>query len=249
MPTSAENELFRGYETDYIELSNQMKRQLVQIKNQTGEQRKRTYQQIHKDIENAERLIKNMEYEANSIVAREVRERLLQKMKNIKNDVANLRSELSQYGGGGMASERDHLLGGKSGKDEFQIANEDYRSRLISSSRALERTNDSLARSQQLMEETEQIGIEVASDVRRQGEQLRSTRDRLQDANQQLSLSSRIIGRMSRRQITNRIILILIILIMLAVIGVILYFIIKPLIPKPTPPAPAPAPAPTSLRL
>lgn len=198
-----------------------------------------------------------MEYETNSVVAREVKERLLQKVKNIKNDVAGLRSELSQYGGGGMASERDHLLGGaKNGKDEFQVANENYRNRLISSSRALERTNDSLARSQQLMEETEQIGIEVASDVKSQGEQLRSTRDRLQDANQQLSLSSRIIGRMSRRQITNRIILILVILIMLAVIGVILYFIIKSLIPKPAPPAPAPsppapgpAPAPTALRL
>jgi flagellar basal body-associated protein FliL len=63
--------------------------------------------------------------------------------------------------------------------------------------------------------------------------------------NSELKRGSRLIGNMTRRQLTNRLIIVLIVLALLAVIGVILYFVIKALIDK-YGPTPAPTPVPTT---
>lgn len=63
--------------------------------------------------------------------------------------------------------------------------------------------------------------------------------------NSDIRRGSKLIGNMTRRQLTNRLILLCVILALLAVIGVILYFVIKALVDK-YGPTPAPTPAPTT---
>lgn len=196
-----------------------------------------------KNLEKANSLLRDMEQEVSSTAKSSVRSKLSTRLETVRKDVEKVRLEFEEHKNrdrSGASSERDSLLGvsgggGKKGgdkKSEFEIAEEDYRGRLAQSTRSVERTSDSLQRSMQILDETEQMGIGTADDLKRQGEQLRRTRDRLHDANAELTTGSRIIGGMSRRQITTRIVVILIILLMLIIIGILVFFIVRPFIKK-----------------
>lgn len=75
----------------------------------------------------------------------------------------------------------------------------------------LERTSASLARSQQIAIETEDIGHQVVNELGEQRESLLRSQRRLEDANDNLSKSGAILRMMKRSVFYNKLILILII--------------------------------------
>ncbi|XP_044264601.1 vesicle transport through interaction with t-SNAREs homolog 1B [Tribolium madens] len=87
----------------------------------------------------------------------------------------------------------------------------------------LERTGESLARSNQIAIETEQIGNEVVSELNEQRETLLRTRSRLENANEQLDTAKTVLKRMGRNAIYNKLILILIIIIEIAILVSLTY--------------------------
>lgn len=87
----------------------------------------------------------------------------------------------------------------------------------------LERTGESLARSNQIAIETEQIGNEVVSELSEQRETLLRTRSRLENASEQLDTAKSVLKRMGRNAIYNKLILILIIIIEIAILISITY--------------------------
>ncbi|KAH8292540.1 hypothetical protein KR054_011593 [Drosophila jambulina] len=76
----------------------------------------------------------------------------------------------------------------------------------------LQRTTESIQRSNQIAIETENMGVEVLGELGEQRESLLRTTRRLEDADQDLSKSRAIIRKLSREVLYNKIILILIIL-------------------------------------
>ncbi|XP_017013468.1 vesicle transport through interaction with t-SNAREs homolog 1B [Drosophila takahashii] len=76
----------------------------------------------------------------------------------------------------------------------------------------LQRTADSIQRSNQIAIETENMGAEVLGELGEQRESLLRTTRRLEDADQDLSKSRVIIRKLGREVLYNKIILILIIL-------------------------------------
>ncbi|XP_017031803.1 vesicle transport through interaction with t-SNAREs homolog 1B [Drosophila kikkawai] len=76
----------------------------------------------------------------------------------------------------------------------------------------LQRTTDSIQRSNQIAIETENMGVEVLGELGEQRESLLRTTRRLEDADQDLSKSRAIIRKLSREVLYNKIILILIII-------------------------------------
>lgn len=76
----------------------------------------------------------------------------------------------------------------------------------------LEKTSASLARSNQIAIETENIGTEVISELDEQRESLLRSQRRLDDANANLSKSSAIVRAMKRNVFYNKLVLILIII-------------------------------------
>ncbi|XP_016987557.2 vesicle transport through interaction with t-SNAREs homolog 1A [Drosophila rhopaloa] len=76
----------------------------------------------------------------------------------------------------------------------------------------LQRTTDSIQRSNQIAIETETMGAEVLGELGEQRESLLRTARRLEDADQDLSRSRVIIRKLGREVLYNKIILILIIL-------------------------------------
>lgn len=86
------------------------------------------------------------------------------------------------------------------------------RNTLLDGRRALERTSESLARSERTALETEAIGVEVVSNLGIQRELLLRTRNRLEDIDQDLSRAQSILNTMTRRVFTNKLLLVLIII-------------------------------------
>ncbi|EDW59355.1 vesicle transport through interaction with t-SNAREs homolog 1B [Drosophila virilis] len=82
----------------------------------------------------------------------------------------------------------------------------------------LQRTTESIQRSNQVAIETENIGTGVLGELGEQRESLLRTTRRLEDADQELSKSRIIIRKLSREVVYNKIVLILIIILEVAIL-------------------------------
>ncbi|XP_073814229.1 vesicle transport through interaction with t-SNAREs 1b [Musca autumnalis] len=82
----------------------------------------------------------------------------------------------------------------------------------------IQRTGDSLQRSNQIAYETEQIGTEVLSELGEQRESLLRSSRRLENTDDNLSQSRKIIRKLQREVLYNKIILILVIIMEIAIL-------------------------------
>lgn len=88
---------------------------------------------------------------------------------------------------------------------------------------ALERTAESLARSQRTAVETEQLGGEVVSELGAQRETLLRSKRRLADTDHELSQTHILLRKMTLGVLTNKLILIFIILLEICILAAICY--------------------------
>lgn len=95
---------------------------------------------------------------------------------------------------------------------------------------ALERTSQSLNRSEKVAKETEDIGTNILDELGRQRESLLRTRNHLDDNSATLNRSHRIIRTLNFQFITNKFILILIIIIQIFIlVGIVIFRFVFPL--------------------
>lgn len=103
---------------------------------------------------------------------------------------------------------------------DYEAAN---RRLLLDGVNTIQETNASLARSNQVALETEQIGTEVISDLNDQRETLLRARNRLTNADDELGRSKNILRRMGNHILYNKIILILIIILEASILAGVVY--------------------------
>lgn len=101
--------------------------------------------------------------------------------------------------------------------------NEHNRQIVAEGRQVLERTSASLARSNQIAIETENVGTEIVTDLNEQRESLLRSQRRLEDANDGLSKSNAILRAMKRNVVYNKVILILIILLEIFILCALLF--------------------------
>ncbi|XP_053598275.1 vesicle transport through interaction with t-SNAREs homolog 1B [Microplitis demolitor] len=99
----------------------------------------------------------------------------------------------------------------------------EQRQTLLGTRATLERSAQSVARSQTVAAETEQIGQEVVAELGIQRETLLRTKRRLSETDQELATSRKIMRLIGRRVLTNKIVLILIIILEIAILGIVIY--------------------------
>ncbi|XP_044574520.1 vesicle transport through interaction with t-SNAREs homolog 1B [Cotesia glomerata] len=99
----------------------------------------------------------------------------------------------------------------------------EQRQTLLGTRATLDRAAQSVARSQTVAAETEQIGQEVIAELGVQRETLIRTRRRLSETDQELAASRKIMRLIGRRVLTNKIVLILIIISEAAILGLTIY--------------------------
>ncbi|XP_043471507.1 vesicle transport through interaction with t-SNAREs homolog 1B [Leptopilina heterotoma] len=99
----------------------------------------------------------------------------------------------------------------------------EHRQTLLQSRSALERSNQSVIRSQVIARESEQIGTEVITELGEQRESLLRAKERLSQTDQGLDKTQKIMRTMKRRILTNKFVLIVIIVLEIAILGFIIY--------------------------
>uniref|UniRef100_A0AAX7SZI7 t-SNARE coiled-coil homology domain-containing protein n=1 Tax=Astatotilapia calliptera TaxID=8154 RepID=A0AAX7SZI7_ASTCA len=97
------------------------------------------------------------------------------------------------------------------------------RALLLQGTDALNNASQSIERSQRIAAETEQIGTDIIEELGEQREQLDRSRNRLANTGENLSRSRKILRAMSRRLVTNKLLLGIIILMELAILGAVIY--------------------------
>mmetsp|Transcript_4406 Transcript_4406/g.16614 ORF Transcript_4406/g.16614 Transcript_4406/m.16614 type:complete len:254 (+) Transcript_4406:641-1402(+) len=169
-----------------------------------------------------------MEMEANSVTDNPTKQRLLERLRKYQQNLKGLERQLKEQR---RSSEKAALLAGAS--DPYEVTSDDHRQRLAMNTDRLQQTSRSLDSALRVIEDTEQIGVDTAMMAREQGNQMRRTKERLAEINGEVRRGGRIIGRMSRRQLTNKIILIgIIVAILLAIFLVIFFAVLLPIILK-----------------
>jgi vesicle transport through interaction with t-SNAREs protein 1 len=108
------------------------------------------------------------------------------------------------------------IMSGFNWKDELQRT-------VLEGHATLERTAESLARSQRTAVATEQVGEEVVSELSAQRETLLRSKQRLADTDHELSQTHVLLRKMTLRVLTNKIILIVIILLEICILAAICY--------------------------
>lgn len=101
---------------------------------------------------------------------------------------------------------------------------------LAKSIQALERTSQSLNRSERVAKETEDMGTNILDELERQRESLLRTRNHLDDNSATLRGSRRIIRTLNFQFITNKLILIIIIILQIFIlVGILIFRLAFPL--------------------
>uniref|UniRef100_A0A1B6DUN0 t-SNARE coiled-coil homology domain-containing protein n=1 Tax=Clastoptera arizonana TaxID=38151 RepID=A0A1B6DUN0_9HEMI len=101
------------------------------------------------------------------------------------------------------------------------------RQTLMEGQRALERTNQSLARSERTALETEAVGAAVVTELGIQRETLLHASNRLADVDHGLSQTQSILNKMTLKVFTNKILLIFIIILESVILMALIYMKIR----------------------
>nr|XP_028581503.1 LOW QUALITY PROTEIN: vesicle transport through interaction with t-SNAREs homolog 1B [Podarcis muralis] len=95
---------------------------------------------------------------------------------------------------------------------------------LLQGTESLNRATQSIERSHQIAAETDQVGTEIIEVLGEQREQLDRTKGRLVNTNENLSKSRKILRAMSRKVMTNKLLLSFIIILELVILGGVVYY-------------------------
>jgi len=218
------NSAYNQYEQEFSRKTNTIRQKITSLQKLNGEKRKVAIQDVERLIEDAKQILKNMEEFANNN-----KERSLQsKNRTYSRELTTLQRDLQTSSLDTFSRRDDYGYG-----DDLESQKMDQRVRLLVGNEKLEETNDRLLNTQQIATETEEIGVNILGELSSQRQQLERTRDNLNLINDNIIKGRKILSSMSRRIVTNKIILLFIIIVLIAAIGAIIYFRwIAPLIKK-----------------
>lgn len=213
--------IFDGYERDYCELSTATQRKLSVLASLSPAEKQPKAQEIEADLSEAEALVRRMDLEARSLPVG-VKTPLLAKLKEYKSDLAKLKRELRAAGAMEEESMRDELLsraelGGSSSSGA-------QREQLLSATDRVRATGDRIKQGKQVLLETEELGVSILQDLHKQRETIIHARENLHEADDNVGRARRVLTTMSRRAVTNKLIMVAIILLLLGSIGLVVYF-------------------------
>ncbi|CAN0871029.1 Vesicle transport v-SNARE 13 [Linum grandiflorum] len=222
MTTGKMSGVFEGYERQYCELSANLSKRCTSSSALDGEQKKQKLGEIKAGLEDAESLIRKMDIEARSLPPN-VKAVLLAKLREYKSDLNNLKSEVKRIASGNLnAAARDELL--ESGFSDALTGSADHRSRLMTSTERLNKTDERIKDSRRTMLETEELGVSLLQDLHQQRQSLLRGHDTLHGVDDNVGRSKRVLGNMSRRMNRNKWVIGSVVAALVVAIALILYF-------------------------
>lgn len=216
------SETFEILEDELITTISDIRRRVeLQIPRLSGESRKKTVRETENAIESAVSMIDDMQVEVHK-APQGLRTSMNTKVKKHRDEVAKLQSKIRQFNSGTVSFTRQELFAGEGASSTDLIA--EQRNRVLETDSILNRTSQSIARSQQVAVETEQIGNDIITEMGDQRDSLLRTRDRLEGTDANLRQSRKILKSMYLRVMTNKLILVFIILVELGILAGVVYW-------------------------
>ncbi|XP_068608088.1 vesicle transport through interaction with t-SNAREs homolog 1B [Brachionichthys hirsutus] len=190
-----------------------------------GEELKRLVRNFDERQGEAEEVLQGMEEELRGAPS-SYRNAMNAKLRLYRRDLGKLQRDLKASSPGSGSSkqpmEGSHY-GIYSSQNQQTTHLQSQRALLLQGTEALNSASQSIERSQRIATETEQIGTEIIDELGEQREQLDRSRNRLVNTGENLSRSRKILRSMSRRLMTNKLLLGVVILIELAILGAAVY--------------------------
>ncbi|XP_037652471.1 vesicle transport through interaction with t-SNAREs homolog 1B [Sebastes umbrosus] len=190
-----------------------------------GEERKRLVRSFDERQGEAEEVLQGMEEELRSAPS-SYRNTMSTKLRMYRRDMGKLQRDVKNsapaFGSSSHTVEGSHQ-GIYSSQNQQSTNQQSQRALLLQGTDSLNNATMSIERSQRIAAETDQIGTDIIEELGEQREQLDRTRNRLANTGENLSRSRKILRAMSRRLMTNKLLLGVIILMELAILGAVVY--------------------------
>ncbi|KAM8736360.1 vesicle transport through interaction with t-SNAREs homolog 1B [Acanthopagrus schlegelii] len=190
-----------------------------------GEERKRLVRTFDERQGEAEEVLQGMEAELRDAPPTH-RNAMSTKLRLYRRDLGKLQRDMKNsapaFGSSGLSVEGSRH-GMYSSQNQQSTHLQSQRALLLQGTDSLNSASQSIERSQRIANETEQIGTDIIEELGEQREQLDRTRNRLVNTGENLSRSRKILRAMSRRLVTNKLLLGVIILMELAILGAVIY--------------------------
>ncbi|XP_043553899.1 vesicle transport through interaction with t-SNAREs homolog 1B isoform X2 [Chiloscyllium plagiosum] len=199
----------------------ELKCQCDRVSNCSGEQKKRFIREIDEKVDEANEVLDGMEKELRKAPL-SFRSQMNTKIRSYRKDVSKLQQDVrSNDIGHGFRSDVKYT--------EYSAENEQsnylgaQRALLLQGTDSLNRATQSIDRSHRIAAETDQIGSDIIEELGGQREQLERSKDRLINTGENLSRSRKILRSMSRRVMTNKLLLAVIILLEVVILAAVVY--------------------------
>jgi vesicle transport through interaction with t-SNAREs protein 1 len=207
------SEMFASYEEDYKRNVASIKERLASSKScsDAGEASRRL-QELMKDITETDQILRQMELEVKTMPSK--KSDIGPKVRGYRADLQSFSAEVRAQS---ESNSRKQLF--TDGSGEHTREHED---RYRSSSQKIRESTSRVEEAKRTAMETENIGIEIMSDLRSQRETILRTRDHVRDVDSNLSRSRQLLISMGKRAATNKLILSgVIVMLVLAIIYVL----------------------------
>ncbi|XP_062325576.1 vesicle transport through interaction with t-SNAREs homolog 1B [Osmerus eperlanus] len=218
------SEEFEKLQEIYKSLYDEMKLMPERVLKSSGEEKKRLVRRFDERFGEAEEVLQGMEQELAGAPST-YRNAMTTKLRLYRRDLGKLQREMKtpESGFGVPARPKEGGYGVYSSQNEHSTQLQSQRTLLLQGTEYLNNATQSIERSQRIAAETDQIGTDIIEELGEQREQLDRTRDRLVHTGENLSRSRKILRAMSRRLMTNKLLLSVIILMELAILGAVVY--------------------------
>ncbi|NP_001279174.1 vesicle transport through interaction with t-SNAREs homolog 1B [Callorhinchus milii] len=218
MSSEGFEKLHESYQALYQELRHRCQR----LPRCSGEERKRLLRDIEAKIEETNEELDEMEKELRN-APQSYRNQMTNKIRSYKRDVSKLQRDV-RSSDLGYSAPRDFKYNTYNAENEESNQLASQRALLLQGTDSLNRATQSIERSHRIAIETDQVGAEIIEELGEQREQLERSKDRLINTGENLSKSRKILRAMSRKIVTNKLLLGIVILFEVAILGAVVYF-------------------------
>mmetsp|Transcript_46291 Transcript_46291/g.68272 ORF Transcript_46291/g.68272 Transcript_46291/m.68272 type:complete len:234 (+) Transcript_46291:170-871(+) len=180
-------------------------------------------------LSQCEELLKQMQIESRSVDDASAKKELQKKVRVCKARLLNLRDD---FNSAKTSVERGMLLSGSSSVDveagsRGSTLGSDHRERLINTSDQISSQNDTLNNARRVMADTEEVALEITSELGRNREKIQSAHGRVRDVSGLTNHARRIVSSMSRREVQQKLIMYMVAALLVGTVLVILYAMSK----------------------
>ncbi|KAI6652033.1 vesicle transport through interaction with t-SNAREs-like protein 1A-like [Oopsacas minuta] len=210
--------LFDNYEQQFATTTTDATIRINRIQDLSGSDKASVVAQVESCLGDAKDLVDQMEITMLEC-SPELRPDLQKRISTYKVELTRLRKELEKA----QKDEREVRFQ----RTGISTTSDDHKRLVLGNEDILDKSSKHLERGQRIVVQTEEIGLEVMSDLRDQRDTIEHSLDRMKGVSTDLSSSSRILSRMKLRIYQNRFILIIGVIVLACLLVLILFIIIK----------------------